>query len=366
MPDWKALVLERLERLGLSPAQEEEIVSELASHLEDCYEECRTQGVDKSEAIERSLEQVASWPNLSRKIQGAKRKEEIMNYRTQTLWLPGLICMALSAGWMFLLQRTLAPGQGPWQHAGLPLALYLLWLATLPVFGAISACLSKRQGGEQLSRIAASLFLPLVMSGFWIAVTIYVAIRVDGRPVQWANIFLTALNWVVLPGLALLFGALPFLGVRRSIAGKEVMNYRTKTLWLPGLISLAAAMIVFTISTRVGLQPQFLARGLSNAVVYLGWLLPLPFCGAIGAFLSRRAGGQRLARLAAGLFPAIAMVVLVGFLMLICQIVLAKPQGFNLIRGLFFGMVLPVVALWLGTIPFLIASRSGSMRSVSS
>jgi hypothetical protein len=155
--------------------------------------------------------------------------------------------------------------------------------------------LSKRQGGEQLSRIAASLFLPLVMSGFWIAVTIYVAIRVDGRPVQWANIFLTALNWVVLPSLALLFGALPFLGVRRSIAGKEVMNYRTKTLWLPGLISLAAAMIVFTISTRVGLQPQFLARGLSNAVVYLGWLLPLPFCGAIGAFLSRRAGGQRLA-----------------------------------------------------------------------
>jgi hypothetical protein len=45
---------------------------------------------------------------------------------------------------------------------------------------------------------------------------------------------------------------------------------------------------------------------------------------------------------------------------------LAKPQGFNLIRGLFFGMVLPGVALWLGTIPFLIASRSGSMRSVSS
>ena len=112
-----------------------------------------------------------------------------MNYRTQTLWLPGLICMALSAGWMFLLQRTLAPGQGPWQHAGLPLGLYLLWLATLPVFGAISACLSKRQGGEQLSRIAASLFLPLVMSGFWIAVTIYVAIRMDGRPLQWAEYF---------------------------------------------------------------------------------------------------------------------------------------------------------------------------------
>ena len=59
MPDWKALVLERLERLGLSPTQEEEIVSELAGNLEDCYEECRTQEVGKSEAIERTLEQ---WP----------------------------------------------------------------------------------------------------------------------------------------------------------------------------------------------------------------------------------------------------------------------------------------------------------------
>ena len=74
MPDWKALVLERMESLGLSPAQEEEIVSELAAHLEDCYEELRTQGVCESEAIDRSLEQVTDWPNLSREIQRAKRK----------------------------------------------------------------------------------------------------------------------------------------------------------------------------------------------------------------------------------------------------------------------------------------------------
>jgi hypothetical protein len=366
MPDWKALVRECVRSLGLTHELEEEVVAELADHLQDRYEEGRAQGLCQSEAMDRSLEQAADWRRLVQQTQRVQRKEEIMKYRSKGLWLPGLISMALSAGWMFFLQQILAPGQGPWKHAGLPLALYLVWLATLPLFGAISACLSKRQGGEQLSRIAASLFLPLVMFGFWIAVTIYLAMRADGRPMQWANICLTALNWVVLPGLSLLLGALPFLGIRRSIAGKEIMNHRTKALWLPGLISLAAAMIVFTISTRVGLQPRFLAHGLTNAVVYLGWLLPLPFCGAIGAYLSRRAGGQRLARLAAGVFPAIAMACLVGFLILICQIVLAKPQGSNFGRGLFFGLVLPVVALWLGTIPFLITSRSGSMRSVSS
>jgi hypothetical protein len=94
MPDWKALVREWLERLGLSPTQEEEIVSELAGHLEDCYEECRTQGVGKPEAIERSLEQVANWPNLSRQIRRAKSKEKMINRRTKTLWLPALISLA--------------------------------------------------------------------------------------------------------------------------------------------------------------------------------------------------------------------------------------------------------------------------------
>ena len=289
-----------------------------------------------------------------------------MNYRTKTLWLPGLIGMALAAGWMLFLQRTLAPGQGPWKHAGLPLALYLLWLATLPLFGAASAWLSRRQGGGQLSRVAASLFLPIAMFGFWVAVTIYVTIRVDGRAVQWANIFLTALNWVVLPCLALLLGATPFLELRRPIAGKEIMNRRSKALWLPGLISLASAMILLSISSRVGLQPRFLAHGLSNAVTYLGWLIALPFCGAIGASLSRRGGGQRLARLLAGLFPAIALAALVGFLMLIRQMVLANPQEFNFMRGLFFGFILPGVALGLGTIPFLNTSGSSSMCSVSS
>jgi hypothetical protein len=109
MPDWKTLVLERLKRLGLSPTQEEEIVSELAGHLEDCYEEFRTQGVGKSEAIERSLEQVADWPNLARKLRRAKRKEEMMNRRTKTLWLPALISLATAM--VFLMVSTqIVPG----------------------------------------------------------------------------------------------------------------------------------------------------------------------------------------------------------------------------------------------------------------
>jgi hypothetical protein len=226
MPDWKALVRKRMESesLGLGPAPEEEIVCELASHLEDCCEELGAQGFCKSEAIERSLEQVADWPSLSRKIRRTKRKE-------------------------------------------------------------------------------------------------------------------------------------------------EMMNHRTKTLWLPALISLTAAMIFLMVSTLIALQPRFLAGHFVNIhtsttstnypmAAYIPWLLLLPFCGAAGAYLSRRAGGQRWARLAAGLFPWIALFGLIGFLTLIGQIVPFRHQWARFVTGLMLASVLPGIALFLGVIPFLKESRS--------
>lgn len=224
MPDWKALVLERLERLGLSPTQEEEIVSELAGHLEDCYEECRTQEVGKSEAIERTLEQVANWPNLSRQIRRAKSKE-------------------------------------------------------------------------------------------------------------------------------------------------KMINRRTKTLWLPALISLAAAMVFLMISTQIALEPRVVAERFVtlhtsttstsySLAAYLPWLILLPFCGAAGAYLSRRAGGQRPVRLVAGLFPGIALFGLVSFLTLIGQIVPFQHQWSAFVTALLFLMVPPGIALFLGVMPFLREPRS--------
>ena len=105
MPEWKALVRERLGDLGLAASQEEIIVAELASHLEEVFDEACAQGFCKSEAIERSLAQVTDWHGLSRNIQRAKREEGTMNHRTKTLWLPGLI--SLTAAMIFLMVSEL-------------------------------------------------------------------------------------------------------------------------------------------------------------------------------------------------------------------------------------------------------------------
>ena len=56
MPDWKAIVRERLAGLGLRGAREAEIIEELAQDLEERYSELRTQGLPEAEARRRAEE----------------------------------------------------------------------------------------------------------------------------------------------------------------------------------------------------------------------------------------------------------------------------------------------------------------------
>jgi hypothetical protein len=59
MPDWSALVRDRVGSLNRPRATEEEIVSELAAHLEDLYEEQIAGGMNEFEAFERVLDRAS-------------------------------------------------------------------------------------------------------------------------------------------------------------------------------------------------------------------------------------------------------------------------------------------------------------------
>ncbi len=352
MPDWSALVRERVGSLNLPRATEAEIVSELAAHLEDLYEEQIAGGMNECEAFERALDQ-ASWRGLAENIERIKRQEEMMNRRSQLIWFPSLVTLALSMGCLMILQESSVQPQMPWNHAGAPLMPYLLWIVALPLIGAVSGYLSGRAEGPRAARFLAVLFPSVVMFGLWLIILAILMARGSEQPIQWENFGFGLLLWVVVPGLALLLGAWPFLGMQGRKDPQHLLNHRTKTVWLPGLASLAASMAVLMVSTRAGLHPFFLARGLTNQVIYLPWLLLLPACGAAGAYLSGRGGGERPARAAAGLFPAISLLALGSFLTLARVVVFVEPRWFHTSLAVILGGVVPGVALLLGTLPFL-------------
>jgi hypothetical protein len=147
----------------------------------------------------------------------------------------------------------------------------------------------------------------------------------------------------------------------RRAKQEDNMNQRTRTLWLPGLVSLTSAMAFLMILQASGVQPHFIwMRSGPPLELYTPWLVAHPLFGAMGAYLSRRAGGDRRACLAAGLFPSITMLALccVGVsVKLITDRAALQIPLFAILAQLGVWIVLPGLALLIGALPFLNASK---------
>jgi hypothetical protein len=209
MSDWNALVRERLDLTNPSPEEQEQIVSELASHLDDLFEEYRAHGLSESEAVTRAIHEVTDWRGLAQNIQRAKQ-EESMNPRTKQLWLPGLVNLTIA---MVLLMLEIRTGVQPRvynaQYAAM--VLYFPWLAILPFCGALGAYLSRRAGGDRWARLATASFPAAAYLGCFILIFLVTRFGPD-RFVSLSALGVVVSTWVVIPGAALLLGALPFFG----------------------------------------------------------------------------------------------------------------------------------------------------------
>ena len=263
MPDWKKVVEERLAGLNLSPEDKEDIVAELAAHLEDFS----AAGPETTEPDNRALAEVP-WHKLLRAIERAKRKEVAMNRLTKALLLS--IAVLFPAGLILLFMGRAAVGQviiwiacaamllcaavsesnhlgrrtrtallpglatffgtsmsllvceffgmhpqmiwmGPAATGHNALMLYWPWIASLPLFGATGACLSQRAHGTLPARLAAGLSPALIMLTV-MALLLPFGLAIDGLHFfQLVAFGLALINWVAIPAAALLLGALPFL-----------------------------------------------------------------------------------------------------------------------------------------------------------
>jgi hypothetical protein len=146
--------------------------------------------------------------------------------------------------------------------------------------------------------------------------------------------------------------------IHRARRQEESMKNRTMKLWLPGLATGFAAMSTLSILSYAGLEPRIILLGAGESLqLPIPWLLMLPVFGALGAYLSRRADGKRMTRIAAALFPAIVLLAMLFFGAFVSVFVDHRLREHPL--PFLFGLVtfnwvfLPSAALLLGALPFL-------------
>jgi hypothetical protein len=150
---------------------------------------------------------------------------------------------------------------------------------------------------------------------------------------------------------------------------EETMNPRTKQLWLPGLINLTAAMLVSLFEVHLDFHPRVLTEHSGTMLFYIPfytpWLASLPFCGALAAYLCRRAGGDLWTRLASASFPAAAYL---GFFALVLPIACFGPHfvPWATVAVVVCAWVLmPAAALLLGALPFLSTGKPAGSPALS-
>jgi hypothetical protein len=215
MRDWEPIVEQHLFGLALEPAERSEVIGELAAHLAETCEELRKQGTKEEEAVRRTLSQVEDWQKLSRLISTARTKEKAMTNRVKQFWVPALVTMLLTMGLLMLIQIF---GPNPWtvsRKSGWTLVapvavIYLPWLLSLPVIGAMGAYLSNRAGGSQRAVFSSIVFPVLPYLAFFLLALPVMAIFNDrlAHNIMFGALFVGLFAWVLAPGAALLAGGL--------------------------------------------------------------------------------------------------------------------------------------------------------------
>jgi len=273
MPDWKKLVEERLTTLRLPPSAKQDVVAELAAHLEDSASADRA----SNEPVRPAIAHIP-WCKLANAIEHSKREQGTMNRRSKTFWfpamailfalglilllrdsaavlqrliwmacmamllctaaseakrlnrrtrcfwLPGFVSLTAASVWLFDIdivydpslffrQISLHPQDLLRWNSASPRSFYFMWLIAQVAFGALGAFFSSRAGGTRSARFLAGAFPAMVIVGTYVGL-VPITARISGQaftsPLA-AYLGSAMLVWVAAPAIAVLAGASPFL-----------------------------------------------------------------------------------------------------------------------------------------------------------
>lgn len=224
MRDWSEVIRERLAAKPPGAQLEPEVVRELADYLEDLSEERSRSGIPAVTATDVAAAEVRNWSQLARRINeargGTMRKQRIL-----AMWLPGVVNCVMAFLLLGVTQKFASLPRIVSAAPRISSMLYLGWLLLLPALGAAAARWSSRAGGSLANRFIAailpagsllSIFLVIVTSGAH-------ANHGLGVPNLFQNLLNALIGAVVLPALALMVGAAPFLW-RRPELKNQIAN----------------------------------------------------------------------------------------------------------------------------------------------
>ena len=212
MRSWERFVADRLARARLPREIQDDVITEIAAHLEECEDELRAAG--DADPRGGALGQVQDWRAFGRRI---RRSKESDMKSLRRIMLPGVAAAIASIAslklfvYLLITPTECAPdttcilvsADGP---------AYLPWLATLPLAGALGAALARFQDATPRQRLVASIFPAL-----------YLAADILGLAVFAAFYWRVPVYWVLIPAIACALGAWPLLGGRaRGFAGPPV------------------------------------------------------------------------------------------------------------------------------------------------
>jgi hypothetical protein len=208
MPDWRSYVRESLGALPASGEEREEIVGELAGHLEECYEEFRAGGMNEEQALRETCAQTGAWEELRRGIHSA-RQEGSMSERVKQIWLPGLATLLSSYVVLALLQWAGMQLFFFRPALGRIVFFYTPWLIVLLFIGAAGGFLSRRAKGSGWRVYLATSLPALLMAGLF-AIGFPMSFVIDpniSMELKLTTLVTLTVSWVILPGCALSAGA---------------------------------------------------------------------------------------------------------------------------------------------------------------
>jgi hypothetical protein len=218
VPDFAALVRERLALPDVEPQREAEIRAELSAHLEDAYTDARAHGHTEEESVCLALAESSDWTELARRVNAATTEGGMMSHHMKSLWLPGLTMLGCSAtfllavGWLF-------PGEW-WANrdGGDEVAAATAAILLYVLLGALGAAWSRRVGGTWRERLGAGL-LPIALHVAVVVSAILAGIFTEFQqhPEHTFNPQLRVVFvFVIVPAVALSTGAAPFLRASAS------------------------------------------------------------------------------------------------------------------------------------------------------